>query len=294
MSDIHLQFEAIGTHWVVDLFQPPSSILEEKILEQIMNLIEKYDQVYSRFRADSLVTQMSQVAGTYELPEGGERLLELYYDLYQKTQGKFTPLVGQALVDAGYDAEYSLQPKKISIVPPWEEVISFSGRTLTLKKPGLLDFGAGGKGDLVDFVGNEFIKNGVTNFCVDAGGDILQRSSTGKKLKIGLENPLNTEEVIGVAQLSNASICGSAGNRRRWQGFHHIIDPTTRTSVENVLAVWVMADNALLADALATCLFFVPASELLQYYQFEYLLLDDQSRLEKSTSFPAEFFVQTT
>jgi thiamine biosynthesis lipoprotein len=152
-----------------------------------------------------------------------------------------------------------------------------------------LDFGAAGKGYLIDLVAKVLKENGVVKYCINAGGDILYQNDM--PIRVGLENPANTEQVIGVCTLAHGSICGSAGNRRAWGDFTHIINPKTLSSPRNILAVWVCAKTAIVADALATCLFFVPAETLTDTYQFEYVIVRDDFSLEKSAHFPGELFV---
>jgi thiamine biosynthesis lipoprotein len=162
---------------------------------------------------------------------------------------------------------------------------------LTVKKPLMLDFGAAGKGYLVDLVGQVLRENGVQEFCIDAGGDILNKGKIGAApVRIGLENPHDIKQVIGVCELKNASICGSAGNRRTWGDFTHIINPKTMTSPRHIAAVWVVAETALVADALATALFFVPPALLVHKFQFEYVIINSDSSFLKSAGFPGEIF----
>jgi thiamine biosynthesis lipoprotein len=114
----------------------------------------------------------------------------------------------------------------------------------------------------------------------------------GRPLRVGLENPDNAEEVIGVATLSNRSLCASAGNRRKWEGFHHVIDPVKLKSPAHVLAVWVVADATMLADGLTTCLFFVSPDVLRKKYSFEYVILNADHSVDMSDGFPGEMFVE--
>lgn len=284
-------FEAIGTHWQIDLSEELSPERGEALLAQIHERISTFDRDYSRFRADSLIAQMSKRSGTYQLPADAEPMLDLYRDLYQATNGALTPLIGQVLVEAGYDAEYSLQSSVLHTPPAWEEVLEYKFPELVLKKPALLDVGAAGKGYLIDVVA-EIIENfGIHSFCVDAGGDMLQRAEKAETLRVGLEHPGNFDQVIGVATITNQSLCGSAGNRRAWGTFHHIINPHTLQSPRDILAVWTIAKTTLLADAIATCLFLVPAKSLLPKYQFEYALVRSDYSIERSPGFPGEFFV---
>ena len=284
-------FEGIGTKWQIDIYQKLTAKEEVALLALVKNRIEIFDKNYSRFRADSLVTKMSKETGLFSLPSDAEPMLALYYDLYKITDGFFTPLVGDMLSDAGYDEKYSLKQKKeLEEAPKWEEVFEYKYPNLEIKKPAILDFGAGGKGYLVDLVAKVLEENNIFEYCIDAGGDIFHKNKI--PIRVGLENPENTEQVVGVYTLQNKSICGSAGHRRAWNNFTHIMNPKTLVSPTEIIAVWVIAETGLLADALATCLFFVPASVLTDKYDFEYVLVKKDHSIEKSINFKGEMFVK--
>ena len=282
------QFPAIGTHWHIQLYKELTTKEEGEILSRIQERIKEFDTAYSRFRSDSLVTRMSQDPGVFELPSDAERMMALYYDLYTITGGLFTPLVGTMIADAGYDAEYSLvQKKALEASPRWEDSISYEHPYLTVKQPVLLDFGAAGKGYLIDIIGELLESLGIEGYCIDAGGDIRHR---GLPIRVGLEDPEDTSRVIGVYSLGKGSLCGSAGNRRAWADFTHIINPVTGVSPRHIAAVWVAADATRVADALATCLFFTDASVLMEEYVFDYCILYSDRSIEKSENFSHEFF----
>jgi thiamine biosynthesis lipoprotein len=265
-------FEAIGTTWQIDIQEKLEGARETALLSSVMARIEEFDRAYSRFRSNSLVTKMSHSSGTFVLPDDAPPMLALYRDLYDRTGGLFTPLVGDMLSDAGYDAAYSLTQKKELTAPfSWDEVMEYRAPTLVMKRPTLLDFGAAGKGYLVDLVARTLEENKIFEYTIDAGGDMLHKGL--EPLRIGLEDPEDMTKLIGVCSLKNGSIAGSAGNRRKWGDFNHIMNPKTLVSERTVLAVWVTASNAMLADALATCLFFVDANTLADAYNFEYVLI---------------------
>ncbi len=287
---ITFNFEAIGTSWSIDVLDSLSKKSEQELLRKIGKRIEVFDQTYSRFRKDSLVMEMSQKKGNYQLPPDAMPLLTLYQQLYQLTDGAVTPLIGDVLSQAGYDAEYSLTPRTLHHPDRWEAVLAYTTPTLRIKKHALLDFGAAGKGYLTDIIGELMQKHGVQNFCIDASGDILYKNKAHTPLRIGLEHPENPKQAIAVAQITGGSLCGSAGNRRKWNGFHHIINPHTLTSPTNIAAIWVTAKTALLADALTTCLFFTNPEKLQKYFDFDYVILNADYTLKKSQDFPGEFF----
>jgi thiamine biosynthesis lipoprotein len=289
-AERRLQFEAIGTPWSIDIYEPVSDADWTALKQAIANRIEAFDHHYSRFRPDSLITRMAEQAGTYELPTNAEPLFDLYRQLYGLTNGTVTPLIGQTLSDAGYDAAYSLKPGNPTPPPAWDEVLEYNHPRLTLKTPALLDVGAAGKGYLVDLVSELLEGAGVSAYCVDAGGDLRYRHPSGQSLRVGLEHPADPSKAIGVAELQNASLCGSAPNRRAWAGYHHVLNPRTLDSPRHLAAVWVAAGSTLLADALTTALFFVDAERLAGYYEFEYAIVQADGSLSYSAAFPATFF----
>lgn len=283
-----LNFEAIGTQWTIELFGLAS--LDDAVVQSIARRIQQFDAYYSRFRKDSLVTHMSRAAGTYKLPPDAQPMLDMYQELYEATDGKMTLLIGQALSDAGYDADYSLKSKSLQSPPAWDEVITYKFPVITLKRPALLDFGAMGKGYLVDIVAAVLQSHGIQRFLINAGGDILHHD-TERAAEVGLEHPGDTSRVIGVVELKNQSLCGSAGNRRKWGAYHHILDPVELRSPKHIAAVWVCADTAILADALTTALFFIEPEALLKHYMFSYAIVRSDYSLDVANNFPATFFM---
>ena len=299
VTSLAWEFEAIGTRWHISL--SGRARWPAGLRARIRRLIDDFDGHYSRFRADSMVSRMAQTAGRYHLPADAQALFDLYRQLYDISDGRVTPLVGQALADAGYDANYRLTPQPMQPAPAWDQVLDYDFPFLTLRQPALLDLGAAGKGYLVDLVCAVLRQQGIDGFCVDAGGDMYYQTPLGPAepagsaspaLRVGLEHPLALDEVIGIAELRNQSLCGSAGNRRVWAdgAINHILDPVELASPRHLLAVWVCADSALLADGLTTALYFCRPELLLQHFSFSYAMVDAVGRLQASPDFPASFF----
>lgn len=282
---LKLSFEAIGTSWEISVAMPVE--LAGNVSRVIADRIDMFDAVYSRFRSDSLVTQINKKPGTYLFPADAEKLFRFYRWMYERTHGRVTPLIGSLLSDAGYDATYSLKPHKLSPVQAWDTVMNYSQGELTVSSPVLLDFGAAGKGYLVDIICGVLEQYGVKDYCVDAGGDMRAQ---GDELMVGLEHPLDRAMAIGSIKLKNKSICGSAGNRRQWGSYHHILDPSTMRPVSEIAAVWVIADSAMIADGLTTCLYLEPHPARYTDYDFEYVILFSDGRVGASATLKPQLF----
>lgn len=276
------KFEALGTLWILE-----GDILPQT-LRQVKKRIAEFDRNYSRFREDSLVSRMSKKAGQYKLPPDAKKLFDFYEELYTLTQRRVTPLVGSLLEEAGYDSTYSFHTRLLHQPPDWKESVDYSFPYITLKKPALLDFGAAGKGYIVDLIGETLEENGISSFCINAGGDILTR---GEPWTIGLEDPEREGVILGTLELENAALCGSAPNRRKWGRYHHIIDPVTLRSPNHLQAVWVKAKTALQADGFSTALFFVNPTTLRQATMMDYMIIKDEN-ITMSQGFCADLFIK--
>lgn len=277
-------FSALGTKWVIET----RAELPDGLKNEIGEWLERFDQNYSRFRDDSLVRQMADSAGTFAFPDSANEIIGFYKKLYDVTDGKVTPLIGRTLESAGYDKNYSLQSGFVASTPGWDTVMKWQGSQVVTTTPLVLDIGAAGKGYAVDAITSLLDSYTINDYVVDASGDIRHRGSDMQR--IGLENPTDTSKVIGVIELQNASLCASASNRRKWGDWNHIIDPTNNTPVEDIVATWVVAESAMVADGLATALFFVGPEKLAQW-QFQYVRLYASGRAEYSPKLNGELFV---
>jgi FAD:protein FMN transferase len=288
-------FDAIGTRWCIDTDEPLSGDVRDRIL----NRIRRFDLTYSRFRPDSLVSQVAAApaGGRFEFPEDSVALFDLYDRLITATEGAVDPLVGRQLELLGYDSTYSLTPAPAAVRagerargrPTWASDIVRDGTTLVTRRPLVIDVGAVGKGYLVDIISAILQQAGVARFVVDAGGDLRHCGELG--LRVGLEHPLDPRLVIGVANLQNRALCASAVNRRAWDdGLHHLLDARTGAPATEVVATWAVAGNAALADGLATALFFTGAQRLAETFRFAHVRMLADGRAELSPNFDGELF----
>lgn len=279
MLEPEVTFAAIGTRWRIDTPTPISSDL----MEQITLLVESFDATYSRFRADSLVSTINRRPGRFTFPEEAVDLFELYRQLYRATGGAITPLGGSTLEHLGYDADYSLTRRSgpAPTIPSWPTTVTIDGAVLTTRRPLLLDFGAAGKGYLVDLVAGLLHASGIEQFVIDASGDLLHRGRPAER--VGLEDPRQPGRVIGVLEVSDQALCASSTARRSWgAGLHHVIDPATGEPVRGVIASWVTSASCAVADGLATALFLVEPETLSRDFDFDFVRLHDDGHADWS------------
>lgn len=279
-------FEGIGTQWSIS----SPAALAQPLRQRLLDRVEAFDGEWSRFRSDSRVRAMAREQGRYRFADEASLLGPLYRTLYGITGGAMTPLVGASLERLGYDAGYSLRPDGAPVpAPAWDDVMDWTGSVITTRAPLVLDIGAAGKGLLVDLLAAELSDAGVDRFTIDASGDLLARGPDA--LRVGLEHPYDTTQAIGVVSVAGRALCASAANRRVWgDGLHHVINGTTGRPVRTAVATWALAETTMVADALATALFFVPGPDLEQAFDFSWLTVFSDGSAAHSAEFEGTLF----
>lgn len=286
------EFSGIGTTWEIDTPRPLTPSLRQAILERI----ECFDIAYSRFRSDSLIARIAAATdgGSFQFPDDAPAIFELYDKLHVATSGAVDPLVGRDLELLGYDSNYSLTHDPVAIArhsekrPNWKADVQRHGSVVVTQRPVVIDVGAAGKGYLVDIVAGMLRNDGIDIYVVDGSGDLIHAGS--EPLAVGLEHPVDPTLAIGVAQLKGRALCASASNRRAWGQFHHVVNGRTGVPIRDVIATWVIADDALTADGLATALFFTAPERLAASFDFSFVRMFADGRADISPNFDGELF----
>lgn len=283
-------YEALGTQWKVTLWERGEQE-SARIQDDIIRMSREFEQPHSRFVKTSYVWSLAGRTGISEISQDFYEMLLLYKKLYAPSEKKFTPLIGSVLRDFGYDEEYSFVQRATPVSPPdFERAVQIiNDHAIDIREPVFFDVGGLGKGYLVDKISAYLQSHGCTRFLVDGSGDLFYKGNS-EEIRIGLEHPDDHKKVIGVATLKNGALCGSGCRQRSWGEYCHIIDPHSFRSPKNILATWVVAETAAVADALATCLFLADQKNFQKDFSFEYCMIDSDYRIQKSACFPAELF----
>ena len=246
---------ALGTGLIIHTNRP----VEEDDRDAVGRLIEDYERTLSRFREDSLVTAIGRAehGGSFDLPDWTIPLLDLYDALHEATGGALDPCVGEDLTRLGYDARYTFRMSadahgRLGAIhgrAVWRNDIERHGSTLTTRRPIRLDFGACGKGHLVDLIADRLGHTRTPSnmrMVIDAGGDLYVRSD--EPITIGMEDPRDDTRAIGTITMRHGSCCASAPSRRHWsiaaeREVHHLVNAIDGRPVEEVAAAWVTADE---------------------------------------------------
>lgn len=250
------EFDSIGTHWWIELLDGTS--FDGVLIATLQRTAEQFDQRYSRFRDDSLVAELFRTRRLSHPPAEMIRMLHFAREMYDATDGTFDISVGNDLHRMGYgkrekarSLSHHLFFKKIVISPA--EII--------LPEPVMLDFGGFGKGWLIDQFVRDLKLTGKKQFIVNGGGDLYVQAD--EPITFQLEDPYDETTSAGSIKIQRGALAGSSTVKRTWSDNgtqkHHIIDPITHdSSASSIVASFVAADSALIADTMATILILRP------------------------------------
>lgn len=244
-----LTFRAMNTDWWItapDAARPA--------LEEAEGLVRESEERYSRFRPNSLVSQLN----TERHVEDRElaALVRRSMEIGRATGGAFDIRVGAAVAAAGYDRSFEMLPSALDedrVAPPVQMLgVTVDGDSVTLDGVGAVDFGGIAKGRTIDRVAEAFEVAGIGNYLIDGGGDIRAAGvdRDGRPWVVGVGEGL-------AVRLTSGAVCTSSTLRRRWTTAtgtaHHIIDPArSMPAVEVVTSAVAVAADAATADAMAT------------------------------------------
>lgn len=248
----HHEFSAIGCeHTILTLDSAvlaPAAELAEAILEEL-------DVAASRFRPDSQVNRIAQLAAGGDVTVVVSPLLggciEAALHAADITGGLVDPTVGRALVACGYDADLAVvrgrptddsagEPPVVSVVPGWRTLRYDAGtRLLTVPQGSLLDLGATAKAFAADLIAARLAQRLPGGFLVNLGGDIAVSGELpvgGWEIGVQDHHGVTRQVVVSTGQ----AVATSSTQVRRWtqggQRRHHIIDPRTGRSAASVWA----------------------------------------------------------
>ena len=273
MSDAFLLSTAsmgtVVTIHIVGGGSPSDRAAQHRAAERALGWFREVERVCSRFEPKSEVSALSSRVGE---PVAVSPMLfaatHFALAVAEETDGAFDPTLGSLLEDAGFNHEHrSGWPVKIA--PASSRGATFhdveldaEARTITLRRPLLLDLGAVAKGLAIDMAAKELHDDGYDDFTVDAGGDLYLAGSNaaGEPWSVGIRHPRREGELIESLRVSNVAVCTSGDYERRASGDnaaieHHIIDPRTGASANRCASVTTLASSAMVADALGTAAF---------------------------------------
>ncbi len=282
------RFTAMGSSCSIEMHGPNRS----QFLDHARTRICELELLWSRFLPTSDVSRVN--AGSCARDQLGTNamqpvnvdaktidILQFAVDAAISTNGIFNPLLGDVMIENGYDRSFSLIAAKPVALPSnittAKTVVHVSKRvpsrqrcsihidpinnTVAITSGISIDLGGVAKGFTADLVADELIELGAEAVMIDMGGDIACRNGEMGDVvwRIVAEHPADASRPIGRIDLRNGGVATSSTLRRRWSTTngtaHHVMDPRTESSTNSdVIACSVAADTCANAEVLTKVL----------------------------------------
>lgn len=230
--------------------------------------ISRIEKLLTTFSNDSVTFQINENAGIQPVvvPKEVFDLIFRCQMISKMTQGAFDISYGS--IDKkfwNFDLNMTSLPDKdlakkaVELINYENIILNETDKTVFLKNKGMrIGFGGIGKGYAAECAKIILQQNGIESGIVNAAGDLTAwgYQENGEAWTIGIADPNKKESVFSTFNITNTSVATS-GNYEKFviidgKKYSHTIDPKTGYPISGIKSVTIIAENAEIADALAT------------------------------------------
>lgn len=299
----------MGTLFSISVYTQSSPEKVKPKIEKGLKKVEELESIFSEFNKGSLLSKINKEAGKHPVKVTQDliRLLEYSLELYNITNGAFNPLWAtlkrfwnpiwdsNSITNFDYPKIKEIQTL-LEYLNPQYITIDKTNQTVFLRYPEMkLGFGGIAKGYAIDSVGSILEKEGIKDFIVNGGGDLLvSGTKAGNPWIIGIKDPKNPKRIVLRLKVKGKKSIVTSGNYERYiiykgKKLTHIIDPRTGYPITGeVTSATVICDNATLCDGIATALMVLGIKEGMilveKLKNIEAILIDTNNRIYKSSN----------
>lgn len=230
--------------------------------------ISRIEKLLTTFSNDSITFQINENAGIQSVvvPKEVFDLIFRCQMISKMTQGAFDISYGS--IDKkfwNFDLNMTSLPDKdvakkaVELINYENIILNEKDKTVFLKNKGMrIGFGGIGKGYAAECAKKILQQNGIESGIVNAAGDLTAwgYQENGEAWTIGIADPNKKESVFSTFNITNTSVATS-GNYEKFvlidgKKYSHTINPKTGFPISGIKSVTIIAENAEIADALAT------------------------------------------
>ena len=242
---------------------------EKSLKSGIEAELKKVDFSLSPFNKQSVISKINRNENI-EADKMFTDVFTLAQEISEYTKGAFDITVAPLVNAWGFGFKNDTRPTQHAI-DSLKQIVGYSKISMSPERRVIksdprimLDCSAIAKGYGCDVISKFLKDNGVENYMVEIGGEIVTRGINSKRLpwKIGVTKPvddsLNTDQELQTTLNVTNKAMATSGNYRNFyykngKKYAHTIDPKTGYPVQhNILSATVLADDCATADAYAT------------------------------------------
>lgn len=256
-----------------------SKILLEESIEKAFITLNNAQKILTRHDGASPLGILQRQGVLHDTPQEVIQLLQESLSLHQETQGAFNPAISPILealkqekVSQVVELPKSIQKDLQILTKP--QGIRIHNNDISLAHSGMsLTLDGIAKGYIADLMASCLAKQGIKDYCINAGGDIrfasrekARLSNIGQNIgwNIAIENAQDTKQIMQEnldLRVSSGAIATSGNSESlHAKGYEHLVAQdalTTKphTPQNSLQSVSVLAPTCAQADSLATALF---------------------------------------
>lgn len=260
MQRSDVRFRALGSPCELHLYGESKDALEHAAALAVGE-VERIEQKYSRYREDTIVSEINRAAGSgrfVSIDAETDALLDYAATTFEQSDGLFD--ITSGVLRAAWDFASGRLPDQATIdglLPQvgWSKVLREAGRVRLAREGMEIDFGGFGKEYAVDRVTVLLREQGVTAGLVDLGGDlsIVGPHPDGQPWIVGIRDPRDPENAMASLPLSHGALATSGDYERFMeidgQRYCHLLDPRTGWPVRGLASTSVVAPQCLVAGS---------------------------------------------
>ena len=258
------QGQTQGTYYAVTYFDTEARNFQP----QVDSILKAFDLSVSMWVPESII---SRINGGDSLVQPDKWFIDIFKrseEIAAKTGGAFDCTVGPLVNAWGFGFKGKMKMDSV-MVDSLKRLVDFKtvrledGKIVKENKNIQLDFNAIAQGYAVDVLGDFLASNGIRNYLIDIGGEVLGKGlkPDGQAWLVGIENPatdsLSERTLNTKVKLTDKALATSGSYRKYYEEngirYSHTIDPKTGYPVRHsLLSVSVLAGDCATADGYAT------------------------------------------
>ena len=242
---------------------PPQCAHFDEIWPAVRTLLQDFEQRYSRYRPDSLVSMINRRAGSKRytaVDEETQALLDFADQLWRASEGLFDITPGPLRRAWQFQGIGSAEPEHIASaleLVGWHHVQREAASILLPLEGMEIDLGGLVKEYAVDSAIRLMRDAGVRSAMLELAGDVgvLGSQANGHPWQIGVRDPFESGSICTL-NLADSSVATSGSYERKLnfsgKDYGHLLDPRSGWPTEGPVSVSVIGQSCLIAGAIST------------------------------------------
>lgn len=260
--------KALGANANITLYHKDEDYVKN-ILKECVDEINRLEKIFSLFRRDSSIVNLNKNGYLNNPPKEFVEILRFSNKISKLSKGAFDITVQPLwILHSKYSSKnidfdsisFKKDLEKTKKYIGWEKISIHSKRIEFKEKNMSITLNGIAQGYITDRITQLLSNRAFKNVLLDLGEiRALGKHNNGNSWKIGFLKENTDKSFPNYIELKNKAISTSGGYGTKFnEKHHHLFNPKTGTSSNDIKSVTILAPTATLADALSTAISVMP------------------------------------